>query len=299
MTSIQNRTLEFQQCVKTFNKQLNIKTSNAPTSPPSKSDFSKKASVIAKDIARVTQLLRKLTILIKDTPRFNDRPIEINELTYVIKQDIFKVEKSLKQLQQQFRGGTGQVDSFNKNVVNLLNTKTQGVSQSFKEILEIRQHNEISQRSRQEQYAADDTNDFNYLTLRSQKNASSISENPFSSSTNETIPADTLMLPESNQLLLLEEQSNVYLQDRNRAVETIESTISEIGNLFQQLSNMVSEQGEVIQRIDSNVEDISFNIHGAQRELIKYFHNVSTNRWLMLKIFGILVIFFVLWALVS
>lgn len=112
-----------------------------------------------------------------------------------------------------------------------------------------------------------------------------------------------LSLPDQQQqqMLLMEEQNSgqQYLQLRNRAVESIESTINEVGNLFQQLATMVSEQGEQIQRIDANVEDINLNISGAQRELLKYYAHITNNRWLFLKIFGVLIIFFFLWVLVS
>ena len=33
------------------------------------------------------------------------------------------------------------------------------------------------------------------------------------------------------------------------------------------------------------------NVSGAQRELLKYYASVSSNRWLMVKIFGVLIIF--------
>ena len=41
----------------------------------------------------MTELLSKLAVLAKRKPIFDDKPIEIGELTYVIKQDIFKIEK--------------------------------------------------------------------------------------------------------------------------------------------------------------------------------------------------------------
>jgi syntaxin 5 len=37
--------------------------------------------------------------------------------------------------------------------------------------------------------------------------------------------------------------------------------------------------------------DISSNVSGAQRELLKYYSGISSNRWLMLKIFGVLIVF--------
>lgn len=112
--------------------------------------------------------------------------------------------------------------------------------------------------------------------------------------------AELLSIPDqTRQLLLMEEQSNEYLQQRNSAVETIEATINEVGNLFSQLATMVTEQGEQIQRIDQNVEDIDMNISGAQRELLKYYAHISNNRWLFLKIFGVMLFFFFLWVMVS
>ncbi|KIH61041.1 hypothetical protein ANCDUO_08694 [Ancylostoma duodenale] len=43
--------------------------------------------------------------------------------------------------------------------------------------------------------------------------------------------------------------------------------------------------------IDSNVEDTAINIDAAHTELVKYFHNISKNRWLMIKVFGVLMQF--------
>ncbi|QPG76028.1 hypothetical protein FOA43_003414 [Brettanomyces nanus] len=377
-SNIQDRTLEFQQCVGTFAKQKGlsggrgvnkylpvVQPENEKKKGLSRSEFSRNASVIAKDIARVTGSLAKLAQLARRKQLFNDRPTDIIELTYIIKQDIFRIEKSLKSLQQQAKtsksSSDNQVALYNKNVVQLLNTKTKNISETFKEVLQVRQRNELAQRSRQEQLLAAVKPDSDGLSsgrasgrpsmdsssmhagdslgsasnsipyaLRSRRlagkdNAGTSgspgnSENPFLTSLatgnrDDSDPAvssisqlekndygndDLLALPnQSQQMMLLEEQDSRYLQERNHAVETIESTINEVGGLFQQLATMVQEQGEVIQRIDNNVEDVSLNIGGAHRQLLKYYNNISSNRWLMIKVFGILIVFFLLWVLVS
>jgi hypothetical protein len=56
------------------------------------------------------------------------------------------------------------------------------------------------------------------------------------------------------------------------------------------LLQMVSQQGEQIQRIDANTEDVVDNVEGAQRELMKYWSRVQGNRWLVAKMFGVLMI---------
>lgn len=82
-----------------------------------------------------------------------------------------------------------------------------------------------------------------------------------------------------------------YIQSRSTAIESIESTIAELGQIFQQLATMVSEQRETVQRIDADTIDIASNVSGAQRELLKYYASISSNRWLMLKVFGVLIVF--------
>lgn len=47
---------------------------------------------------------------------------------------------------------------------------------------------------------------------------------------------------------------------------------------------------EMIQRIDANTEDVVDNVQGAQRELMKYWSRVSGNRWLIAKMFGVLMV---------
>lgn len=95
------------------------------------------------------------------------------------------------------------------------------------------------------------------------------------------------------------EQQDSYIQSRSTAIESIESTIAELGQIFTQLANMVAEQRETVQRIDADTVDIASNVSGAQRELLKYYASISSNRWLMLKVFGVLIVFFLIFILVS
>lgn len=339
MTTIQNRTYEFQQCVATFDKLNRKPNPDTVASPPKKSKFSQQASIIAKDIAHTTELLSKLALLAKRKPLFDDKPIEIGELTYVIKQDLFKIEQSIQNLGKFVKGESSiqvdsQINQYSKNVLNLLNTKMKNISGEFKTVLETRQKNELLNKSRTENFlsAASNTRSSHNQSplvagasvgsaLPNTNNLTHLGENPYLGRAHRSespLPYDPDLDPDTSvpysnynngeyltipdqtrQMLLMEQQDNQYLQERNAAVDLIESSINEVGNLFQQLTTMISEQGEVVQRIDQNVEDISFNITGAQRELLKYYAHILSNRWLFLKIFGVLIVFFFLWVLVS
>jgi syntaxin 5 len=80
-------------------------------------------------------------------------------------------------------------------------------------------------------------------------------------------------------------------------MQTVEQTIVELGGIFKQLATMIKEQEEQIQRIDSNVDDVELNVNEAHSELLKYFQSVTSNRWLMIKIFIVLIVFFVIFVL--
>lgn len=225
---------------------------------------------------------------------FDDRPVEINELTFVIKQDLSSLNQqigSLQTLTKQQHPKADQEGEHNKNVVYLLQGKLTDVSVNFKDVLEARTKNIQASRSRTENFISSVSQ---HAQPNIQQSASPLYGTP---ARNSPAPGqDTLSLnPVGDQQLLMMEEAqpnNTYIQQRGEAIEAIEKTIGELGSIFGQLATMVSEQSEMIQRIDANTEDVVDNVEGAQRELLKYWSRVSSNRWLIAKMFGVLMIFF-------
>ncbi|KAJ5336464.1 uncharacterized protein N7506_004486 [Penicillium brevicompactum] len=247
-----------------------------------RSEFARRARDIGRGITGTMAKLQRLAELAKRKSLFDDRPVEISELTYVIKQDLAGLNQSIASLQalthaqhpKSNRSKTDQEGEHNDNVVVMLQGKLADVGASFKEVLEVRTKNIQASRTRTENFVS------------SPSNPSPLGRPSFQS---------------DQQLMVMEEgeSSNTYVQARGEAIEAIERTISELGGIFGQLAQMVSEQSEMIQRIDANTEDVVDNVQGAQRELMKYWTRVSGNRWLVAKMFGVLMIFFLLWVLIS
>lgn len=129
-----------------------------------------------------------------------------------------------------------------------------------------------------------DDNRFEYLSLDDDPNTNQ-ADNPYQ------------ITQQQSQALMTQDASDQYLESRSTAIETIESTIAELGGIFQQLAQMVSEQRESVQRIDANTEDVEMNVERANMEIMKYWKRVSGNRMLMVKIFGILILFFLLFVI--
>lgn len=51
---------------------------------------------------------------------------------------------------------------------------------------------------------------------------------------------------QQQEMMVLEQDR--YIDHRSNAIESIESTIAELGSIFQQLATMVAEQRETVQR---------------------------------------------------
>ncbi|KAF7903132.1 hypothetical protein BELL_0902g00010 [Botrytis elliptica] len=268
---------------------------------PRRSEFARKAAEIGRGITGTMEKLQKLAELAKRKTLFDDRPVEINELTFIIKQDLSSLNQQISSLQSLTRAQHPKADQegeHNKNVVFMLQGKLTDVSANFKDVLEVRTKNIQASRSRTENFVSS-------VSSHVQPNISQ-SASPLYSTPTRGSPGpgqDLLSLnPVGDQQLLMMEEAqpqNEYIHQRGEAIEAIERTINELGGIFGQLATMVSEQSEMIQRIDANTEDVVDNVEGAQRELLKYWSRVSGNRWLVAKMFGVLMIFFLLWVLIA
>lgn len=265
--------------------------------------------------------LERLSQLAKRKTLFDDRPVEINELTFVIKQDVAALTQRITELESLSRqqhpnarpGGGDQEGEHNISVVSMLKGKLKDVGVDFKEVLEVRTKNIQASRSRTENFISSVSAHGNSSGLDPSRTDSPLYQTPnrgpspkpgytqtgaaqsdiLSLDPASSSSALARMGPQSDQQLLMMEEAqapNTYIQQRGEAIETIERTIAELGGIFGQLAQMVSEQGEMVQRIDANTEDVVDNVQGAQRELLKYWSRVQGNRWLVAKMFGVLMI---------
>ncbi|XP_019963802.1 syntaxin-5a isoform X1 [Paralichthys olivaceus] len=321
-----DRTVEFQSACKSLQGRQNGVQPSKPalSALRQRSDFTVMAKRIGKDLSNTFAKLEKLTILAKRKSLFDDKAVEIEELTYIIKQDINSLNKQIAQLQDlvRSRGAPGgrHIQTHSNTIVVSLQSKLASMSNDFKSVLEVRTENLKQQRSRREQFsqppvsssplmannfrsrkkgaqephaAREPRNDYQGYTTSNLKESSVLMQDESRSLGDVAIDMDSQTNP--LQLQLIDEQDS-YIQSRADTMQNIESTIVELGSIFQQLAHMVKEQEETIQRIDANVEDTQLNVEAAHTEILKYFQSVSSNRWLMIKIFLVLVVFFIVFV---
>ncbi|TKY74669.1 Syntaxin-32 protein [Spatholobus suberectus] len=279
----------------------------------SQSEFNRRASKIGYGIHQTSQKLAKLAKLAKRTSVFDDPTMEIQELTGVIKQDITALNSAVVDLQLlcNSRNESGNVSadttSHSSTVVDDLKTRLMSATKEFKDVLTMRTENMKVHENRRQLFSSsaskDSANPFirqRPLVARAAAGTSNAPAPPWANGS----PSSSQVFPkkqvdgESQPLLQQQQQQqevvplqDSYMQSRAEALQNVESTIHELSNIFNQLATLVSQQGEIAIRIDENMDDTLANVEGAQGALLKYLNSISSNRWLMIKIFFVLIFF--------
>ncbi|ELT98046.1 hypothetical protein CAPTEDRAFT_21294 [Capitella teleta] len=270
-----------------------------------RSEFMQIAKKIGHDISNTFAKLEKLTILAKRKSLFDDKPEEIQQLTFIVKQDIAALNKQIAMLQELSKASRSQnsrhKQTHSNSVVVALQSKLASMSNDFKSVLEVRTENLKHQKSRREQFS------HNPLSASMPPSAlgghtgsvllqDEVNSMGGASAQDVSINMDSVDRQRYQQQLQLIDEQDTYIQSRADTMQNIEQTIVELGGIFQQLAHMVKEQEEMVQRIDANVEDTQLNVEAAHSEILKYFQSVTSNRWLMIKIFGVLIVFFIIFV---
>ncbi|XP_074587336.1 syntaxin-32-like [Curcuma longa] len=316
-----DRTQEFVKAVESLKKTappapevpsvsdaLSLDSSNLAAS--NQSEFNKRASKIGLGIHQISQKLAKLAKLAKRTSVFDDPSVEIRQLTTVIKQDITALNSAVVDLQllcnSQNENMSRDTSNHSTNVVDNLKNRLMNATKEFKDILTMRTENFKVHENRRQMFSSSASEDSSNPFLRQRPlasrghNDSSAPPAPWESGSSNS---STLFLrrtstdPSSSTQPSIQQQQqqmaavqDSYMNSRSEALHGVESTIHELSNIFTQLATMVSQQGELALRIDENMDDTLSNVEGAQSQLLKHLSRISSNRWLMIKIFFVLLV---------
>ncbi|GBP87876.1 Syntaxin-16 [Eumeta japonica] len=80
------------------------------------------------------------------------------------------------------------------------------------------------------------------------------------------------------QLLLMQEDNTRMVAEREQEVNKIVRSIMDLNDVFKDLTNMVHEQGTVLDRIDYNIEQTQVQVHEGYKQLQKAEHYQKKNR---------------------
>lgn len=304
--SSKDRTSEFLDIVQRLKQSQGTKTALDTSSKAGalqgsqNAQFTAKAQGMSMRISQLAGRIQHLTRLAKQTTMYNDNTQQVNNLTAEVKNNLQGLNEELQELQamSQQTKASGQGCSHSSRVVDNLRVQLKGTTSNFKSVLEVRRETLKTSQDRRSRFTSSGQPADHYQT-------SFFDDGPTSDAVDGTVgPRRRLHVHarnNENQALLQAQapQADSYLQSRDVALRQINSTIQELGGIFTQMAEMVQQQGEMAVRIDENVDNVVSNVDAAQAQLLKYLQTISSNRWLVLKVFGILLAFIMLFIIVS
>ncbi|KAJ3111098.1 cis-Golgi t-SNARE syntaxin [Phlyctochytrium bullatum] len=283
---------------------------------------------------KLSQLARKKSLFDDRPVEISELIHIIKQDIAKVNRQIAALSAHVQQSKTQGKLGNRQVEEHATNVITSLQTRLASTSGEFKAVLEIRTQNIKEQRSRKEQYSFTPTQAGTPKLSASLPSSSSASQPNGTDPSSSTTEVSSIFRPlprsdsplyfpdrkntadgtrgdvsldlggpaaQQQQLLVMNTQNaNMeYLESRSQAIESIESTIAELGQIYQQFAQILSQQREMIQRIDDNVVDMESNVSATHDQLLKFFQNLSSNRMLMVKVFAALIFFFLVFVVVT
>ncbi|EGR30072.1 syntaxin, putative [Ichthyophthirius multifiliis] len=106
----------------------------------------------------------------------------------------------------------------------------------------------------------------------------------------------SLQLENSMQQDLLDMYENIA-KERDEEINKLIDTINELSSIFQQLGNLIIDQGTVLDRIDFNVQDTKKNTQQATkhlRKVVEYQESPLAKKCIQLLIISIIIFTFIL-----
>lgn len=272
-----DRTQDFIKCVEgcaitTIKKRIG-------EAPKTRTAFHNDASEIAKGIHRTSGVLNKLTKLVRQQGLFDDSSDEINNLIFRVKQDLDELRSKCDSADSFVKAGSkdkNQSASHNGNVVCQLKADILHAQKDFKTVLDTRASKMKESQNRKEALTGKQT----YCMRQHTSNIAQSDQKPqpkFHPATNglkdgmqpmpmgaitpyngHSMPADDSDFDDQHgqshqKLHFAPLKINQYYDSRETAINEVEKTIHEFGQLFVRLTSMISEQQEMVERIDDDV----------------------------------------------
>ena len=167
-----------------------------------------------------------------------------------------------------------------QNSLDILSNKISNISIKFKKLLELqaKKIKEIQQRTDilnpSQKIKINKNNSFNEY-------ATDFSSNNYDE--------DDVLLEVKDQQQTFEQNNSQYYQNRLKDVQLIEKTMKEISDMMNRLSQMTYEQSFLIENISRNTDIALDHVEKGEKEVKKILENVKNNRWLLIRIFMIII----------
>lgn len=292
---------------------------------PDRSEFNRMSSRLGLRIHQTSQKIDRLWNLTKRSSIFDDRSRENEELTALIKNDITALNMGISDLQTLQNMEVADGNYSGDRIVHLnavcddLKNRLMNVTKQFQDVLTTRTKNIKAHENRKQLFStvvsresplkqppntmaepppwsksanASGGNLQPSMSIGSGVQAGNQLRRRMGADPNPNLNPSPQM--EAAMLQQVVPRQENFSQGRATALQNVESTISELSGIFTHLATMVAHQGELAIRIDDNMDESLANVEGASNALLKYLNQISSNRWFLIKLFLVLILFMVI-----
>uniref|UniRef100_A0A3B0MQ27 Syntaxin 5, putative n=1 Tax=Theileria annulata TaxID=5874 RepID=A0A3B0MQ27_THEAN len=236
-------------------------------------EFNTDADSIYKEIEKAKARLNELSQLAKKRSLYLDNTSSIERLTSEIKSILTYTTNSIDSFEKKVNSFKFRNEASKKHynsIIFQLRNDIFNVTNTFKETLHQRAQIMLEQENRRKLYSINDIH----------------AQNPGIGRKRFMLQQDL----ESEQQLDLESgitvapSTSVISNAREEAIANVQRAIGDLSQIFQKVTAYVTQQDEMINRIDFDTEVSLSNVRSARNELLKYYRRISSNRGLIIKI---------------
>ncbi|KAK2196586.1 bifunctional Target SNARE coiled-coil homology domain/SNARE/Syntaxin [Babesia duncani] len=255
----------------------NISTNNASgVTAFSKNALDQEADTISHVLAicrsktsELSQIAKKRGIFVEYTQTIEDLTGQIKDGLTVASNSIDKLERNIEQHNHE----NHHVKLHYSNLLGLLRKDMFDITTSLKEILHERAQIIVQQENRRKLYS------HNYESAVN-TNANKFGRRKFA--LQQEIESDQRVDIESGETI--RPSRSVIADAKTEALANVQRAIGDLAQIFQKVTTLVTQQDEMIQRIDADTELSYNNVLNAYDELRRYYKRISNKGGLILKV---------------
>ncbi|KAH0480749.1 MAG: uncharacterized protein KVP18_001834 [Porospora cf. gigantea A] len=229
---------------------------------PDLSSFQQDVRELGEELHASRLRLQRLKKLVRSGGIFEDNTSEVSRLVDEIKAGLTTASNRLDAVEGNVRGQS-QDEVHHRTQIGTLRNRLLDQTRELKAALDLRTKSIQDRDSRRKKYDFGRKTDSPFMDLETGAPQQQALENP----------------------------ASAYHQARVEGVEHIQRVLAELGQIFSRVATMVAQQEEMVTRIDADADLTMSNLRAGENELVRYLKRLSSNRSLIMKIFGILMTF--------
>ena len=234
-------------------------------------------------IKEVENNINQLSIISKKSSSFNNRSNKVSNAMMDIQKTFQDIETEITDIKSK-ELTNNKINRFYKlllqNSLDILSNKISNISIKFKKLLELQ-----AKKIREIQQRTDILNPSQKIKINKNNSFNEYAADFSSNNYDE----DDVLLEVKDQQQTFEQNNSQYYQNRLKDVQLIEKTMKEISEMMNRLSQMTYEQSFLIENISRNTDIALDHVEKGEKEVKKILENVKNNRWLLIRIFMIII----------